>query len=187
MQRLVTAHYILSKRECRELIDRLERSGFEVQHSGNDGSIIRTRSVFEDPNLADQLWSRLSQSVRELVDLYDNEFNPEPAVHRRLTDFRAVGCNEMLRCYKYRVGEQFRRHEDFAHEWNKWKRTFLTVLIYLNDDFEGGETEFDEAIITPSTGIAAMFPHELMHAGCPVKTGTKYTLRSDIIFACERE
>ncbi|MCA9071814.1 MAG: 2OG-Fe(II) oxygenase, partial [Planctomycetaceae bacterium] len=86
-----------------------------------------------------------------------------------------------------RPGEQFRRHEDFAHEWNDRRRTFLTVLIYLNQEFTGGETWFEEEnlTVTPQTGTATIFPHELIHAGCPVVTGIKYALRSDVIFVTE--
>lgn len=60
-----------------------------------------------------------------------------------------------------------------------------TFLIYLNDDFEGGETDFPEigVKIVPKKGKAILFQNidasqdlipESMHAGCPVKSGTKW-------------
>lgn len=60
-----------------------------------------------------------------------------------------------------------------------------TFLIYLNDDFDGGETDFPEigVTITPKKGKAILFQNidanqdlipESMHAGCPVKHGTKW-------------
>jgi len=185
MKQLITLENVFSVEECNYLIDQLEKRGFVQQRSGLDDRIIRTHCVFEDRVLADKLWSRMSPDIGELVDLYNDEFTPEPAVHQPLANYRAVGFNEFLRCYKYRIGEQFRRHEDFAHEWSPTKRTFLTVLVYLNDDFKGGETDFEQTSIAPCAGIAAVFPHELVHAGCPVVSGIKYTLRSDVVFSCE--
>lgn len=60
-----------------------------------------------------------------------------------------------------------------------------TFLIYLNDDYEGGETDFPEIGVTikPKKGKAILFQNidanqdlipESMHAGCPVKNGTKW-------------
>lgn len=60
-----------------------------------------------------------------------------------------------------------------------------TFLIYLNDDFEGGETDFPEigVCIKPKKGKAILFQNiddhqdlipESMHAGCPVTKGTKW-------------
>ena len=61
-------------------------------------------------------------------------------------------------------------------------RTFLTFIIYLNDDFEGGETRFDEGIIKPQKGAAIIFPHELKHEGLMVTKGCKTVFRSDIVY-----
>ena len=89
----------------------------------------------------------------------------------------------MLRCYKYLPGEQFRRHEDFAYEWSETRRTFYTVLFYLNNEYTGGETTFDHNQVVPETGLAVIFPHELYHSGNMVETGIKYAMRSDVVFA----
>jgi prolyl 4-hydroxylase len=55
-------------------------------------------------------------------------------------------------------------------------------MIYLNDAFEGGETKFNKCSIEPATGKALIFRHELLHEGCPVITGIKYVLRTDIMY-----
>ncbi len=125
--------------------------------------------------------------IPELSQLYDASFQPEPMPVYPIDAFHPLGFNELLRCYKYRPGEQFRRHEDFAHEWDSTKRTFLTVLLYLNDDFTGGETRFEEGTIEPKIGRTVIFPHELVHEGCQVSTGAKYALRSDVVFSVGSE
>lgn len=185
MSQVITLKNVFSPHECQRLINRLESIGFLEQLSGDQDRVIRARCVFEDRVLVDALWPRIQSSVGELTTFYGESFQPIPPANFPLSAYRAVGLNELLRCYKYRPGEQFRRHEDFAHEWHDGKRSFLTVLIYLNSDFTGGETWFEEEDLTvmPELGAATIFPHELIHAGCPVRTGLKYALRSDVVFA----
>jgi predicted 2-oxoglutarate/Fe(II)-dependent dioxygenase YbiX len=57
---------------------------------------------------------------------------------------------------------------------------YFTVLCYLNEDFEGGQTSFPSLAwrITPKTGTAVIFPSTYLHRGEPVLTGQKYILVS---------
>lgn len=41
-------------------------------------------------------------------------------------------------------------------------------MIYLNEDYEGGETKFDKVTIKPKTGTDLCFIHEQKHEGCPI-------------------
>jgi hypothetical protein len=73
----------------------------------------------------------------------------------------------------------------------------FTFLIYLNDDFEAGETTFflpsvREGLINaysvkPVMGGVAMFPHgetngALLHEGTGVARGAKYVIRTDVVY-----
>jgi hypothetical protein len=55
-------------------------------------------------------------------------------------------------------------------------------MVYLNEGFAGGETAFLDRVVTPRTGRALIFRHELPHEGRPVERGLKYALRTDIMF-----
>jgi len=55
-------------------------------------------------------------------------------------------------------------------------------MIYLNDNYEGGETTFNDLTIRPQQGMALVFLHDLEHEGSVVRQGVKYVLRSDIMF-----
>jgi predicted O-methyltransferase YrrM len=90
----------------------------------------------------------------------------------------------------------------------------LTVLMYLNEDFAGGETNFygpcsvygEEnlqliASVKPKAGSCLLFPqgvgeeaveyarqHWPLHEGSPVTSGSpKYVIRSDALFVTQRE
>jgi hypothetical protein len=60
-------------------------------------------------------------------------------------------------------------------------------MIYLNDDFESGETIFYEdednmEILKPVSCTGVIFNHDLEHEGEVITKGTKYILRTDIMF-----
>lgn len=77
-------------------------------------------------------------------------------------------------------------------------RSRYTFIVYLNDDFEGGATTFfvpkegsegtlESRPVRPRTGFATVFPHgetgvPLLHEGSPVVKGTKYLLRTDVVY-----
>ena len=62
----------------------------------------------------------------------------------------------------------------------KSARRWIAFLVYLNDNFSGGETEFypHQQVIHPKTGRVLVFPcvWTYPHAGLPITTGTKYIL-----------
>ena len=94
---------------------------------------------------------------------------------------------------QYAVGQEFRPHHDFldphqpgtAADLARRGQRIATFLIYLNDDFEGGETQFPKAGISHRgrTGDALFFanitpegaPDPLtLHAGTPPTKGEKW-------------
>lgn len=99
---------------------------------------------------------------------------------------------EDLQIVRYTEKEYYHRHWDTPYQ-DKVVRRFnrlcgprvATFLIYLNDDFEGGETEFllAQRVITPRKGKAILFYNvdinlslipESLHVGREVKRGIKW-------------
>lgn len=111
-----------------------------------------------------------------------------PAIHainRRIAAASGtdVGQGEPLQILRYRPGQEYRPHTD-AIPGLKNQR-IKTMLVYLNDDFEGGETSFPEAglTISPRRGEGLLFANvdasgepdpSVLHAGLPVKSGEKF-------------
>lgn len=118
------------------------------------------------------------------MNLYDDALIPEPVPEVPLSEYEPIGLNTRLRFYKYYPGERFSPHHDLAYEASKTIRTFLTVIIYLNDEYEGGQTKFESQVVEPRTGMALIFPHELRHEGISVIADIKYVLRTDVMFEC---
>ena len=124
-----------------------------------------TRVMIDDIERAEQLWDRAAAHVDDWND-----------------DWRPIGLNERLRFYRYDIGQQFDWHYDGCYERPNGERSWLTFMIYLNADFEGGQTAFENAVVEPATGMALFFVHQIRHKGQPVTQGRKYVLRSDVMY-----
>jgi len=124
-----------------------------------------TIALYEDFKLANELWLELKAYAPQEIG-----------------DSLAVGLNERFRFYRYEPGQQFRKHRDQSYIRNSLEASYFTFMIYLNDNFKGGSTTFDDLVVTPRKGSALIFYHYIEHEGSEVIEGTKYVLRTDIMF-----
>ncbi|HEX2691488.1 MAG TPA: 2OG-Fe(II) oxygenase [Kofleriaceae bacterium] len=166
---------VLRPDECMDMIARVEQLGFEdAPITTLRGFEMRPdvrnnkRVMLDDTGLAAELFGRLGG-----------------AIPPRLFGRRAVGVNERFRCYRYEPEQRFAPHYDGAYTRSPVERSELTLMVYLNDEFTGGRTAFHDfdVEVAPRTGIALLFQHRLLHEGCIVRSGVKYVLRSDVMYA----
>jgi prolyl 4-hydroxylase len=110
-----------------------------------------------------------------------------PAVHalnRRLAAASDTGVEqgEPLQVLRYRPGQQYRPHFDAIPGFGNQR--ILTMIVWLNDDYEGGETLFIKIArkLRGRAGDALLFRNALddgrrdeaaAHAGLPVTAGEK--------------
>ena len=98
--------------------------------------------------------------------------------------------NPLLRICKYDESQFFKKHYDSGYHPIPYKQhSFKTCMLYLNEDFEGGETVFynddssDEiARFKPLTGSCLIFNQQIFHEGLPVESNNKYFVRTDIVY-----
>ena len=87
---------------------------------------------------------------------------------------------------KYEPGQFFKTHTDGWSFDKKGNKSLLTVQIYLNGDFQGGETKFYNGhvpyIFTPTKGSLCIFDHDILHEGCILDKGIKYCLRFNVLY-----
>ena len=164
---------VLSAVECKTLIRDSEQAGYETATiTTNRGAAVdssirnNARRIEDDPQRATDLWRRLCLELPPFV-----------------RGQQAIGVNERFRFYRYDPGERFAGHVDAPFRRSNGEQSLLTLMVYLNDDFEGGETTFRELVVRPKTGSALLFRHEIFHEGTVVRRGRKYVLRSDVMFS----
>ncbi|MEK6234074.1 MAG: 2OG-Fe(II) oxygenase [Planctomycetales bacterium] len=187
-----TIHDFLSRETCEEYIRLSEELGYSpAPLSTLDGPRMtpdvrnNDRVMLDDPRLADELWDRLRLFVPQRLKAPDQE--PGRATRRFCSP---IGLNERLRFYRYDPGQRFDWHFDGYHARDNGERSRLTFLVYLNDDFKGGETDLDlyrgPVRVQPIRGSALVFIHHVLHQGAPVVSGRKYVLRTDVMYSLTR-
>lgn len=107
-----------------------------------------------------------------------------------------VGLDDRIRFNSQLPGGQITPHFDIACFHENGDRSFQTLLVYLNDDFDGGCTMFFDRKaflkrrrglpgleVRPVTGSAILFAHDTFHSGAMCSGGVKYSLRFDVVFS----
>ena len=169
----------LSAPECAQFIAQSEDDGYEEATITNAGGVAiissdvrnNTRLILDDETLANRLFKRAAEML------------PQSWLGWQLLAF-----NERFRFYRYDVGQTFNMHFDGAFARSDDEQSQFTFLIYLNDDFAGGCTNFfdDDGALThsakPEQGSALVFWHPMMHEGATVMRGRKYVLRTDVMY-----
>ncbi len=173
---ILTIDEFWSYEKCDTFISRSEAIGYEealVETESGPKRVVNVRNnqriLFTDENLAIQIWTQLK------------EFAPN-----RIGNSYSVGLNEMFRFYKYEAGQEFKKHRDQSYIRNEFEASYFTFMIYLNDQFEGGETIFKDIEIEPKKGTALIFFHDLEHEGSKIMEGKKYVLRTDVMYKLDQ-
>ncbi|CAL1535961.1 unnamed protein product [Lymnaea stagnalis] len=170
-------HNVISREECQSIIDDTEKRGYDVAllNVGQDKQALVTevrnskRCIIDSVEYADELWSKIK------------EFVPEVFKGRKI-----LGLNERLRFLRYEPGDYFRCHLDGSFVRDNGETSLITLMLYLNEDFEGGATTFigrddSKVPLIPKTGSVLLFEHFIYHEGSEVIKGRKYAMRTDIM------
>ncbi|KAK3312195.1 prolyl 4-hydroxylase [Apodospora peruviana] len=194
---------VLSPAECKAIIAAGETVNFlpdaPLKENGDISILAHNFYWVVDTAFHDTLWSRIA-----------------PFVPASMNGRLARGINRRFRVYRYVPGAEYRCHIDGA--WppsgilpddtyvydasppDKKQSSLFTFLIYLNDEFEGGETTFfvpaaregtlNAYPVRPVMGGVAVFPHgdtrtTLLHEGTGVRKGAKYVIRTEIEYDIE--
>jgi len=157
----------LTETECSHFINNIHKKPLTNKHC------FTNSGIFENDMYTDQ-WQAdfFCQKLKTL------DANP---------DF--IKANKLIMTAKYTDGKQFSLHTDTGLYYNRDDRlkSRYTMLIYLNDDYEGGKTSFytdtfkHTQDIIPKAGRCLLFDIDLWHKGCPVTNGTKYWIGCEII------
>ena len=165
------------------------------------------RCIVDDPVLAEEVWQRAVRTLNSLEpDQRQRVYGSDALQLERLYEipggWTAVGLNERLRFLRYNSGMFFKPHydgqyvrqSDASGSARNGETSFVTCQLYLNDNFEGGETRFlvppekksslpfPSTDVIPKTGSVLLFQHDLLHEGRTVTAGCKYIMRTDVMY-----
>lgn len=194
-------HHVLSPDECAALIKLSEAAGYEkaMVNVGFGKQILRPdyrdshRVMIDSPELADAIFGKIKLYLRNLLKCKD---------YTRDHTGTCYEFNERLRFLRYTGGEFFSKHFDGRYRRDNGDTSFLTVLVYLNDGYNGatrvlntnrryydehGEPQYEYHDVKPEVGMCFVHAHDIYHSGQPITGGTKYVIRTDIMFTTRPE
>ena len=204
----VTLRGVLTPAECRAVVEATERRGYgaALLNVGGGREVYSpdhrdsARVIVDSPEFADALFARVAHALPPTLEsgTRGHGNGGGGAV------WRLVGLNERLRFLRYDAGQKFGAHYDGAFERGpesgslSGNRTFVTLLLYLNEGYEGAFTTFCDAgdgggggaleralAVAPAEGLVLMHDHKILHEVPPLVAGRKYVLRTDVLYARE--
>jgi prolyl 4-hydroxylase len=166
---IVVLGNVLSDEECDQLIqqskDRLQRS--KVANSLQVDELRTSSSTFFQEG-ENELVSRIEKRVSQIMNI--------PVEH-----------GEGLQILNYKVGQEYKAHFDFFSSGSRAASNprISTLVMYLNDVEQGGETYFPKLnlSVSPQKGMAVYFEYFYndqslndltLHGGAPVVVGDKW-------------
>lgn len=196
---------VLSRDECQRLIELSEGLGYlpdaavslprEIRH--NDNVVWVTDAATDDI-----IWRRVASQVAQNLMLFDNR---QPLGLNARFRFYRYGVDDYFAFHTDGAwpGSRVIDGELVVNAYPD-RYSLQTFLIYLNDDFDGGATRFlvnaddptrpadrygrvvEVDVRTPAGGVLC-FPHgphplHCIHSSEPITRGTKYIIRTDLLF-----
>ena len=178
---------VISPEGVRELVDHIKRSPcedlsvFDAEKTNRTGETswqvdkkTRDTQIVPMGPLFPKIEGLLRHAVKEII-------NPFYGVQ--------INTSEMPQVLSYGIGGHYKPHIDGESIWvtpkgeHIWKKSTdrdISMVFYLNDDFEGGDFIFPEHHIRvrPEPGMMVCFPssHHYMHGVEPVTRGKRYSI-----------
>jgi len=172
---------------------------YKKEHRNNE------RIYVAAPEVSNTIWDRVKPFVNQIEITKENDQRVGIGYGSEGI-WRPIGFSECWKICKYNPGGHFAPHYDGCLVKSSTLRSMKTFMLYLNDDFEGGCTNFlneelrskkdpsgifraeDKSIILkikPTIGMGIIFNHQLYHEGEPISQGIKYIMRTEIMFSKE--
>ena len=180
---------VLAPSECAQFIAAAEALG--RMHALRDDWHIRRvdRVCMMGDDVAAKIFARVSEHFAPIP----------PARAGGGLQWRPAGLNPCFRICRYERGGRFAPHFDGGFDASPSVRSRQTFMLYLNDanDFDGGATSFFDArqrayrapdpefayfSLAPEAGACVVFDHALLHDGGELRGGTKYIMRSEVMY-----
>jgi len=191
---------LLTQGECEDIIRQAERFGLrDCCDSGYSRRVrVSDRVCIMGEELAAVLFARARPHLADIAVRVSGRPTPRGLGRSAKQGlWRPVGLNPCFRVCRYHPGGFFLPHHDGGFKLSDEERSLKTFMLYLNDDFEGGPTNFYSEsqphysrpvrqkllhAYQPERGAALVFNHHLTHDGGQLLAGVKYLLRTEVMY-----
>jgi len=189
--------HVLTANECQQLRTAATQLGFRPDHPVH----------LDKPTGIDSCEWLVDDSIMSVVYKRVQGHLPKRMGNSDKTSLHSI--NSRWRFFRYDQDCVYRPHIDgswpesrivdgeYKCDESGMVKSYLTFLMYLNDDFQGGETRFyfpsgngmAARGVIPKQGAVLVFPQgntaSLIHEGSAVTEGTKFVVRTDVLYRVE--
>ena len=191
-------HNLLTPIECEYIIATAEPHMKPLDKLYAQRTRLADRAMLRGPTVAQQLCRRLMPFITK-----EDYVGRTPLCFGHDGVWAPLGLNECLKVFRYERGGMFVPHRDGPWVPRPDQCSMYTVVIYLNDDFVGGQTVLSGSHdycgpqgcrtndwsrssgmmhAVPIQGTALVLNHDCWHAAHPIDLGVKWILRTELIF-----
>ncbi len=171
-------------KEIREHIENTEKTDLSV-FDPNKSNQTGGKEWIVDKEMRDTQHVEMGPLFPKIVELFKN------TVREIVNPFYGIEIyqSEVPQILSYGIGGHYKPHIDGQSLWKSpngeviWKKSIdrdLSLVMYLNDDFEGGDFVFPDLKIRirPEPGMLVCFPsnHHYKHGVEPVTKGKRYSI-----------
>jgi predicted 2-oxoglutarate/Fe(II)-dependent dioxygenase YbiX len=178
---------VISENGLKQIMNHIKKSRteevsvFDAEKSNETGETrwqvrkeVRDTQIVPIEDFLDPIYSLMKETVKNII-------NPFYEVE--------VAESEIPQILSYKVGGHYKPHIDAEALWKcpddklVWKKSVdrdISIIFFLNDEFEGGDLVFPELRIRikPEPGMLVCFPsnHHYLHGVEPVTKGHRYSI-----------
>jgi len=158
---------------CKRVVARVHRLSWTVaqvqETKANGGERILTRPRTRSATILN------SARAAEVYEEFDRRINSVVKPLIKQVWRIALAEHSGTQMIRYGKGGHYLPHSDAGRE---LPERYFTVVCYLNEDFDGGNTSFPAlgSTVRPQTGRAIVFPATYLHCAEPVTAGEKFVM-----------
>lgn len=170
---------IISDEICDEIIDLYKSGLFKEDNQENKLDAV----IYSSKTIQDIRWDKILEILKkETNNKIKDYLNFFPLNNIEMYKFSHAGIS----CLSNNKAIPYHYDIEVTYFEKKLKVCHFAVLVYLNDDFEGGELVFplQNSTIKPKKGTVVIFPTSYLypHAVLPVFEGERYMVRMSYFF-----
>lgn len=161
---------------CEALVAKARAAGFDAAPVAGGPRVVdaggaskRGTAAIDGPRLALRLYHKLAGHL------------PVQREGRVL-----AGIDPRMHVVRYETGDRTELHCDAPVQRSEHEHSEFTILVYLDEDFDGGATAFADGVeVSAERGRLVLFDRRRPHYGAEVQSGTKHVLRAEVYYTSD--
>ena len=197
---LISIPEVFNEKECEELINISESMKYEkpLLFPRNLDKSLKNVQRISDKNIKKGK-NDYENTIRDCYRIMIDSVPFAKVLEKKLkyfipkiinNDYQFEYINPRFRFLKYENSGHFIRHKDENYISKNNEISMITILIYLNDDYQGANTKFFSdsydkigLSLKPKNGMVCIMQQNIEHEVPKIERGIKYVIRTELMYS----